>query len=57
MPINPARMSSPEVARVLNSTRFGTVISQNRVYRDFNRVGYRIAAADDRDAFQNLAPL
>ncbi len=47
MPINPARMSSPEVARVLNSTRFGTVVSQNRVYRDFNRVGYRIAAADD----------
>ena len=45
--LNPARMSAPEIARLLNSTRFGFVLPQNRVYRDFNRAGFRIAAADD----------
>ena len=45
--LNPARMSAPEVARLLNSTRFGFVLPQNRVYRDFSRAGFRIAAADD----------
>ncbi len=45
--INPNSMKPVEVARLLNSTPMGTVLSQVRVYRDFNQVGYRIAATDN----------
>ena len=47
MPINPSRLRPAEAARLLNSTRLGTAITSNRVYRDFTRLGFNIAAADD----------
>lgn len=47
MPINPSSMRPVEVGRLINSTAAGFVISQARVYRDFNRVGFRIAASDN----------
>ncbi|WP_176013936.1 terminase gpA endonuclease subunit [Victivallis sp. Marseille-Q1083] len=47
MPINPSSMRPVEVGRLINSTTAGFVISQARVYRDFNRVGFRIAASDN----------
>ena len=40
MPINPARMSSPEVARVLNSTRFGTVVSHDAAPESIIKIKY-----------------
>ena len=36
-----------DVARLLNSTSQGFVLAQARLYRDFNRVGFRIAAAEN----------
>lgn len=36
-----------DVARLLNSTAQGFVLAQARLYRDFNRVGFRIAATDN----------
>lgn len=45
--INPSSMRPIEVARLLNSTPLGFVLPQARLYRDFNRVGFRIAAADN----------
>jgi hypothetical protein len=45
--INPNSMRPIEVARLLNSTPLGFVLEQSRIYRDFNRVGFRIAAADN----------
>ncbi len=47
MPINPSNMRVVDVARLLNSTAQGFVLAQTRLYRDFNRVGFRIAAADN----------
>ena len=47
MPINPSNMRVVDVARLLNSTSFGFVLPQARLYRDFNRVGFRIAAAEN----------
>lgn len=47
MPINPTNMRVVDVARLLNSTAQGFVLAQARLYRDFNRVGFRIAAADN----------
>lgn len=47
MPINPSNMRVVDVARLLNSTAQGFVLAQARLYRDFNRVGFRIAAADN----------
>ena len=47
MPINPSNMRVVDVARLLNSTTQGFVLAQARLYRDFNRVGFRIAAADN----------
>ncbi len=47
MAINPTKLRPAEAARLLNSTRLGTVITSNRVYRDFTRLGFGIAAADD----------
>jgi hypothetical protein len=40
-------MRPVEAARLLNSTDQGFVLPQARIYRDFNRVGFRIAAADN----------
>ena len=47
MPINPSNMRVVDVARLLNSTNLGFVLPQARLYRDFNRVGFRIAAAEN----------
>ena len=47
MPINPSNMRVVDVARLLNSTPQGFVLAQARLYRDFNRVGFRIAAAEN----------
>ncbi len=47
MPINPNNMRVVDVARLLNSTAQGFVLAQARLYRDFNRVGFRIAATDN----------
>ena len=46
-PINPASLKPVEVTRLLNATPMGFVLSQPRVYREFNRVGFRIAAVDN----------
>ena len=46
MAINPNSMRVVDVARLLNSTELGFVMPQAKIYRDFNRVGFRIAAAD-----------
>ena len=47
MSINPSNMRVVDVTRLLNSTAQGFVLAQARLYRDFNRVGFRIAAADN----------
>ena len=47
MPINPNNMRVVDVARLLNSTEQGFVLAQARLYREFNRVGFRIAANDN----------
>jgi hypothetical protein len=36
-----------DVARLLNSTAQGFVLAQARLYRQFNRVGFRIAATEN----------
>jgi hypothetical protein len=41
-------MRPVEVARLINSTEIGFVLAQARIYRDFNRVGFRIAATDNQ---------
>jgi hypothetical protein len=41
-------MRPVEVARLINSTELGFVLAQARIYRDFNRVGFRIAASDNQ---------
>ena len=45
MPINPSNMRVVDVARLLNSTSFGFVLAQARLYREFNRVGFRIGSS------------
>lgn len=45
MAINPSSMRPVEVGRLINATPLGFVLSQARIYRDFNRVGFRIAAS------------
>ena len=45
--LNPLSLRPTETARLINSTRFGFVISQSRVYRDFTAAGFRIASGDD----------
>ena len=47
MAINPSSMRPVEIGRLINATALGFVLSQARVYRDFNRVGFRIAASDN----------
>ncbi len=47
MPLNPNNMRVVDVARLLNSTRLGFVLAQARLYREFNRVGFRIASAEN----------
>jgi len=47
MAINPNSMRVVDIGRLLNSTPLGFVLPQARLYRDFNRVGFRIAAADN----------
>lgn len=47
MPISPNNMRVVDVARLLNSTSQDFVLAQARLYRDFNRVGFRIAAAEN----------
>jgi hypothetical protein len=45
--INPSSMRPVEVARLINSTELGFVLPQARIYRDFNRVGFRIGASNN----------
>ena len=47
MPLTPTNMRVVDVARLLNSTSQGFVLAQARLYRQFNRVGFRIAAAEN----------
>ncbi len=47
MPLNPNNMRVVDVARLLNSTAQGFVLAQARLYREFNRVGFRIAASEN----------
>lgn len=45
--INPSNMRVVDVARLLNSTSFGFVLAQARLYREFNRVGFRIGSSEN----------
>ena len=54
MAINPLKMRPTDVVRMVNSTPLGTVLHQARIYRDFNRVGFRIASSDDPRAINLL---
>ena len=45
--INPSNMRVVDVARLLNSTSFGFVLPQARLYREFNRVGFRIGSSEN----------
>ncbi len=47
MSLNPSNMRVVDVARLLNSTEQGFVVPQARIYRDFNRVGFRIASPEN----------
>ena len=47
MAINPSSMRPVEVARLLNSTEQGFVLPQARIYREFNRGGFRIGSNTD----------
>ena len=47
MPINPSNMRVVDVARLLNSTSFGFVLAQARLYREFNRIGFRIGSSEN----------
>lgn len=47
MRIKTKKMKPVEVVRLLNSTEFGTVLSQAEVYRHFTAAGYRIASTED----------
>ena len=47
MPLTPTNMRVIDVARLLNSTELGFVLPQARIYREFNRVGFRIAATEN----------
>ena len=45
--LNPSSMKPVEIGRLLNSTNQGFVLADARIYRDFNRVGFKIAASDN----------
>ena len=45
--INPSNIRVVDVARLLNSTSFGFVLPQARLYREFNRVGFRIGSSEN----------
>ena len=45
--INPSNIRVVDVARLLNSTSFGFVLAQARLYREFNRVGFRIGSSEN----------
>lgn len=47
MAINPTHLRPTDLVRLLNATPLGLVITQAQIYRDFNRVGFRIAARND----------
>ena len=47
MPLTPTNMRVVDVARLLNSTEQSFVLPQARLYRQFNRVGFRISAAEN----------
>ena len=47
MSINPNNMRVVDVARLLNSTAQGFVLAQARLYREFNRVGFRIGSPEN----------
>lgn len=47
MPINPSNIRVVDIARLLNSTSFGFVLPQARLYREFNRVGFRIGSSEN----------
>lgn len=47
MALNPNSMRVVDVARLFNSTGQGFVLAQAKIYRDFNRVGFRIASSEN----------
>ena len=47
MRIDPSKMKPAELARLLNSTKLGAVTTANRLYREFDRLGYGVASDAD----------
>ena len=47
MTINTKKLKPIEMVRLLNSTEFGSGLSQAQVYRHFAEAGYRVASAED----------
>ena len=47
MPINPSNIRVVDVARLLNSSNLGFVLPQARLYREFNRIGFRIGSSEN----------
>ena len=47
MALTPTNMRIIDVTRLLNSTELGFVLPQARIYREFNRVGFRISSAEN----------
>ena len=47
MQINTKTMKPIELVKLVNSTAFGTVLTQGKVYRHFAEAGYRVASTED----------
>jgi len=54
-PINPRKLRPAVLARLLNSTKFGEVISERQLRRHRNRAGYTIGDAKTVDLFRYAA--
>lgn len=45
--INPLQVKIVDLTRLLNSTELGQVCGKNEIYKAFNKVGFRLASAND----------
>lgn len=54
MAINPAHIRPTDLVRLLNATPLGSVLTQAKLHRDFDRAGFRISANDDPRAINLL---
>ena len=52
MAIDPRKLKPGELARLLNSTPLGEVISERQLHRHRTRAGFRVAADGDPLAFE-----